>query len=212
MKEGGRLDFERVKKEIVKGVEEAAYMQSYDTTNVVLSSVIKVRGLDIVVRQPTGPEELLFKAWYGKILAPRVTGNVTIRIIPDRYFKKREGDVFSVFSIRKYSTGDMPEVVSGKGYYVKSHQSVADVYIGAAVLNGKEVFTLRASAHEREIVEAVEIAARLSKSLAKHVVPVTSIVSGDVVDYVAVGYEELLFIEILRYLLYRQRLAEREVG
>jgi hypothetical protein len=64
--------------------------------------------------------------------------------------------------------------------------------------------------YEKDIVEAVEVAARLSKSLAKHVVPVTSIVSGDIVDYAAVGYEELLFMEILRYLLYRQRVEERE--
>jgi hypothetical protein len=212
MKEGVALDFERVKKEIVRGVEEAAYMQNYDTTNVFLGSTIKFRGLDIVVRQPTSSEELLFKAWYGKILAPRVTGNVTVRIMPDRYFKRRAGDVFSVFSIRRYSSGDMPDVVSGKGYYVKSHQSIADAYVGAAVLNGKEVFTLRASVREKEIVEAVEVAARLSRSLARHIVPVTSISSGEIVDYIAIGYEELLFLEILRYLFYHQRLVGREAG
>jgi hypothetical protein len=210
MKEGETVDFEKVKKDIVKGVEDAAYMQNYDTSNVVLGNAVRVGGVDIVIRQPTGSEELLFKAWYGKVLAPRVSGNVTVRIMPERYFKRRMGDVFSVFCIRKYSAGDMPEVFNGKGYYVKSHPSLADVYVGAAVLNGKEVFTIKASMYEKDIVEAVEVAARLSKSLAKHVVPVTSIVSGDIVDYAAVSYEELLFMEILRYLLYRQRVEERE--
>jgi hypothetical protein len=210
MKEVRTFDFEKVKKEIVSGVEEAAYMQNYDTTSIFLSSTIKFRGLDIVVRQPTGPEELLFKAWYGKILAPRVTGNVTVRIMPDKYFKRNAGDVFSVFGIRKYSSGDMPEAVSGKGYYVKSHKSISEAYVGAAVINGKEVFTLRASPHEKEIVEAVEVAARLSRSLSRHIVPVTSISSGEIVDYMAVGYEELLFLEILRYLFYHQRVVGRE--
>jgi len=210
MKEGETVDFEKVKKDIVKGVEDAASMQNYDTSNVVLNNAIRVGGVDIVIRQPTGSEELLFKAWYGKVLAPRVSGNVTVRIMPDRYFKRKMGDVFSVFGIRKYSVGDMPEVFNGKGYYVKSHQSLADVYVGAAVLNGKDVFTIKGSVYEKEIVDAVEVAARLSKSLAKHVIPVTSIVSGDIVDYAAVGYEELLFMEILRYLLYRQRVEERE--
>jgi hypothetical protein len=212
MKEGRTFDFERVKREIVMGVEEAAYMQNYDTTNVFLGSTIKFKDLDIIVRQPTGSEELLFKAWYGKILAPRVTGNVTVRIMPDKHFKRKVGDVFSVFSIRKYSAGDMPEVISGKGYYVKSHRSIAEAYVGAAVLNGKEVFTLRASAREKEIVEAVEVAARLSRSLSRHIVPVTSISSGEIVDYMAIGYEELLFLEILRYLFYHQRVMGREAG
>jgi len=210
MKEGRTVNFERVKKDIVKGVEEASYMQNYDTPSVFLGSPIKVRGLEIVVRQPAGFEELLFKAWYGKVLAPRISGNVTVKIMPERYFKRKRGDVFSVFGIRKYSAGDMPEVLSGEGYYVKSHQFMTDAYVGAAVLNGNDVFTIKASMCEKDIVEAAEVAARLSKSLAKHVVPVTSISSGEIVDYIAIGYEELLFMEILRYLLYRRRVEERE--
>ncbi|MEM2556863.1 MAG: hypothetical protein QW720_03635 [Candidatus Caldarchaeum sp.] len=66
---------------------------------------------------------------------------------------------------------------------------------------------------EKEIAKSVMVAARLSKSLSRSLVPVVDWVGNRIVAYATVGYEEIMFIEIMRYLLARLHFRKSsEVG
>ena len=199
------LLFEKVKKEIVEAVADSTY-QSSDGHSITFANSIKVRGIELILRQLTGSEELLFKAWYGKVLSGKLSGNFYVKCMARSNFRSKGNETYCVFAIRRYASGNnIGYVLSGRGYYVMGHKELADIYVGTVALDAKEVLSFKASVYEKEIVEATEIAARLAKSMAKHVIPVISIHSGEIVDYAAVGYEDLLFMEYLRYLLYRRR-------
>ena len=201
----GLLVFEKVKKEIVEAVADETY-QSSDGYSVTFANAVKVRGIELIFRQLTGSEELLFKAWCGKVLTGKLSGSFYVRCMPRSNFRNKGNEIYCVFAIRRYSCGNnVGYVLSGRGYYIMGHKELTDIYVGTVALDAKEVLSFKASVYEKEIVEATEIAARLAKSMAKHVIPVISISSGEIVDYAAVGYEELLFMEYLRYFLYRRR-------
>jgi hypothetical protein len=163
--------------------------------------------LEVTMRAPNENEELLFKNWYGMFISQKISGNVVVRVLPKEIFSNNKNFTYFVFLIRRYGGVDLGDVdeIKEKDYYLSKHKLLTDIWCGVSRINVADVFKIIAIGGEKEIVEAVEVAARLAKSLSRHIVPVIAINTGEIIDYAQIGYEELLFIELLRHFLVRER-------
>jgi hypothetical protein len=203
------LAFEEVKKRIVEELAGRLFTNYYTGVEYFPSN-LTIDDVNIPLLAPEEREALLFKYWYGRTLSQKLSGDVTVKVLPQYLFTNTLSDeLYCVFITRKYSRADIPPEVEGEGYYIKRHHSRADVYVGAVKINPSDVITIRMLGAEGDLVLATLAASRLAKSLSRTLVPIIDLENGELVDYQPVGFEELLFIEFLRFFLYRERVERR---
>jgi hypothetical protein len=203
------LVFEEAKKRIVEELAGRLFANYYTGVEYFPSN-LTIDDVSIPLLAPEEREALLFKYWYGRTLSQKLSGDVTVKVLPQYLFTNTlSEDLYCVFVTRKYSRADIPPEVEGEGYYIMRHHSRSDIYVGAVRINPGNVMTIRMLGSEGDLVLATLVASRLAKSLSRTLVPIVDLETGELVDYQPIGFEELLFIEFLRFFLYRERVERR---
>jgi hypothetical protein len=201
------LSFVKSQKKLLSALRERVTLNQYNPTPQIFDT-LDIDSSKIYLKQADDKEEIIFKSWFGRYINPRLSGYVAIKVIPAEVFSNSEGFIFYVFALKKYGGKMNSNRLVKKDFAIERHNSFTDLWYGIARVKHNEVFRIKAIEGEKEIVDAVEVAARLAKSLSRRVVPITNIETGEVVDYSQVGYEDVIFIEILRHYLVRERMRQ----
>lgn len=203
------LAFEEVKKRIVEELASRLFTNYYTGVEHFPSN-LTLDDVNIPLLAPEEREALLFKYWYGRTLSQKLSGDITVKVMPQYLFTNTlSEDLYCVFTTRKYSRVVIPPEVEGEGYYIKRHPTRADIYVGAVRIKPSSIMTIKMLGSEGDLVLATLVASRLAKSLSRTLVPIVDLETGELVDYQPIGFEELLFIEFLRFILYRERVERR---